>query len=304
MKLARVIHQEHVHLALVDEENQAVDLVGGLLARNLNPVLAVIERRIGEQELRSAVTTRVAFGGVSFLAPLSELVRNVFAVGKNYVDHAREFDSSGFNATSGGTAIPSVPQIFTKATTSLAGPTDAIVFDEGTTSSVDYEGEIGVVIGHECRNVPESEALAKVFGFLALNDVTARDLQRNHVQWFLGKSLDTFCPVGPWITTLDQAPIESLRVRTWVNDELRQDAPLSDLIFGVPRLIATLSSAMTLLPGDIIATGTPVGVGIGLSPPRFLQDGDVVRVAASGLGELRNHVVSRPFVPVRGRSRA
>lgn len=304
MKLARVIHQGHVHLALVDEGAQAVDLVDGLLAHDVNPVLAVIERRIGKEELLNAVVMRVAFGEVSFLSPLSQLVRNVFAVGKNYVDHAREFDASGLNATSGATAVPSAPQIFTKATTSLAGPTDAIVFDEGTTSAVDYEGEIGVIVAQECRNVPESQALEKVFGFVALNDVTARDLQRNHVQWFLGKSLDTFCPVGPWITTLDQAPIESLRVQAWVNDELRQDAPLSDLIFGVPSLIATLSSVMTLLPGDIIATGTPAGVGAAFSPPRFLQDGDVVRVSASGLGELRNVVVSRPFLPVRGQSRA
>ena len=290
MKLARVIHQGRIKLALVKEEELEVLLLDTLLAHDLNPVRTVIERRLGEEELVNAVTGRAAFGEVTFLSPLSQLVRNVFAVGKNYVDHAREFDTSGFNATSGVAAIPSSPQFFTKATTSLAGPTDPIVFSEATTSSVDYEGEIGVVIARECRNVREGEALDAVFGFVALNDVTARDLQRNHVQWFLGKSLDTFCPLGPWITTIDLAPVESLRVRTWVNGELRQDAPLSDLIFSVPKLIATLSSAMTLLPGDIIATGTPVGVGIGFSPPRFLRDGDVVRVSATGLGELRNTV--------------
>ncbi len=295
MKIARVIHRGRIRLALVEEERQRVALVGGLLAHDPDPVRSVIERRIPEDALRAAVTARAGFGDVEFLSPLAALVRNVFAVGKNYVDHAREFDTSGFNATSGsGAAMPAAPQIFTKATTSLAGPTDDIVFSEATTSSVDYEGEIGVVIAEECRNVPRGEAMGKVFGFIALDDVTARDLQRDHVQWFLGKSLDTFCPVGPWITTPDEAPVESLRVRTWVNDELRQDAPLADLIFGVPALIETLSAAMTLLPGDIIATGTPVGVGIGFSPPRFLRAGDVVRVAATGLGELRNTVVTTP----------
>ena len=136
----------------------------------------------------------------------------------------------------------------------------------------------------------KAQALDKVFGFVALNDVTARDLQKNHAQWFLGKSLDGFCPLGPWITTQDDAPVESLRVQTWVNGELRQDAHISQLIFDVATLIETLSRAMTLQPGDIIATGTPVGVGIGFSPPRFLRHGDQVRVAVTGLGELNNRV--------------
>lgn len=290
MKLARVVHQSRHRLALVEEERREVLLIDGPLAHDPNPVRTVIERRMGEAELLRAGTARAGFGDIVFLSPFSTLVRNVFAVGKNYVDHAREFDASGFNATSGSASTPSAPQIFTKATTSLAGPTDSIVFSEAVTASVDYEGEVGVVIGQACRNVSRDDALDHVFGFVALNDVTARDLQRNHVQWFLGKSLDTFCPLGPWIATIDQAPIDTIRVQTWVNDDMRQDAPLTDLIFSVPTLIETLSSAMTLLPGDIIATGTPVGVGIGYSPPRFLQHGDVVRVRATGLGELRNTV--------------
>ena len=121
-------------------------------------------------------------------------------------------------------------------------------------------------------------------------DVTARDLQKNHAQWFLGKSLDTFCPLGPWIATPDEVPMESLRIATWVNGELRQQASIAQLIFDIPTLIDTISRGTTLLPGDIIATGTPVGVGIGFSPPKFLRDGDVVRIAAPGLGELSNRV--------------
>ncbi len=290
MKIGRVSHQARVRLVLVDEARKSVRFVGGSFAYNLNPVQAVIERRLSAADLEPLVEGSANFSEVTFLAPISQPVRNIFAVGKNYREHAAEFDKSGFNATSGASAIPQFPQIFTKATTSLVGPTDEIRFSAAHTSSVDYEGEIGVVIGQECRNVQPEDAYGKVFGYVALNDVTARDLQKNHAQWFLGKSLDTFCPMGPWIGTADEAAPETLQVQTWVNGELRQSAVLADLIFDVPTLIATLSKAMTLLPGDIIATGTPVGVGIGFTPPKFLQNGDEVRVAVSGLGELNNRV--------------
>lgn len=290
MKIARVIHQGRTQLALIEEETAQAVFLEGSLSFHPNPVLAVIERRLTKADLLRQEAGRAALEDVTFLSPISALVRNAFAVGKNYREHALEFDKSGFNATSGASSIPVSPQIFTKATTSLTGPGDDIRFDPALSSQIDYEGEIGVVIGAECRNVDANSALDQVFGFVALNDVTARDLQKNHAQWFLGKSLDTFLPMGPWITTIDEAPVASLKIRTWVNDELRQEAPLTDLIFDVPSLIETLSRAMTLLPGDIIATGTPAGVGIGFVPPRFLRNGDVVRVAVDGLGELRNRV--------------
>jgi 2-keto-4-pentenoate hydratase/2-oxohepta-3-ene-1,7-dioic acid hydratase in catechol pathway len=290
MKLARVERAGKVYLALVDESKQEVALVGGELAAHPNPVLAIIEQGVKAAQLNAAVTERVPMASVKFLAPLSAFLRNPFAVGKNYHEHALEFDKSGFNATtSGASAIPAFPQIFTKATTTLNGPTDPIRFNPKHTSSVDYEGEIGVVIGETCRNVSKADAMGKVFGFVALNDVTARDLQKNHAQWFLGKSLDGFCPLGPWITSRDEAPTD-MRMQTWVNGEPRQDAHIAQLIFDVPTLIETMSAAMTLLPGDIIATGTSVGVGVGFNPPKFLRQGDVVRVAISGLGELNNPV--------------
>ena len=288
MKIARVEKAGKVHLTLVDEQKKEVSLVGGALASHPNPVLAVIEQGISPAALLGAVTERVPMASVKFLAPLSAFLRNPFAVGKNYHEHALEFDKSGFNATSGGaSAIPAFPQIFTKATTTLNGPTDPVRFNPKHTTSVDYEGEIGVVIGATCRNVAKKDAMSKVWGFVALNDVTARDLQKNHAQWFLGKSLDGFCPLGPWITTTDEAPTD-MRMQTWVNGEQRQNAHISQLIFDVPTLIETMSAAMTLLPGDIIATGTSVGVGVGFNPPKFLRNGDVVRVAISGLGELNN----------------
>lgn len=290
MKIARVQKDGQVHLALVDEGKQEVALVGGELARHPNPVLNVIEQGVKPITLQAAVTGHVPMSQVKFLAPFSAFLRNPFAVGKNYHEHALEFDKSGFNATTGGaSAIPQFPQIFTKATLTLNGPTDPIRFSPLHTSSVDYEGEIGVVIGTRCRNVSKADAMKQVWGFIAMNDVTARDLQKNHAQWFLGKSLDGFCPIGPWITTRDEAPTD-MRMQTWVNGEQRQDAHISQLIFDVPTLIETMTAAMTLLPGDIIATGTSVGVGIGFKPPKFLRKGDVVRVAISGLGELNNPV--------------
>ncbi len=288
MKIARVEHAGQVHLALVDEGQQQVALVGGPLAQDPNPVLTVIQQGTPAATLQAAVHTRVPMAQVKFLAPLSAFLRNPFAVGKNYHEHAVEFDKSGFNATSGAaSAIPAYPQIFTKATTTLNGPNDPVRFNPKHTTSVDYEGEIGVVIGTRCRNVKKADAMQQVWGFVAMNDVTARDLQKNHAQWFLGKSLDGFCPLGPWITTTDEAPTD-MRMQTWVNGEQRQNAHISQLIFDVPTLIETMSAAMTLLPGDIIATGTSVGVGVGFNPPKFLRHGDVVRVAISGLGELNN----------------
>ena len=288
MKIARVEVAGKARLALVDEQKKEVALVGGELASHPNPVLAVIQQGIPAAQLAAAVTERVPMAQVKFLAPLSAFLRNPFAVGKNYHEHALEFDKSGFNATTGGaSAIPAFPQIFTKATTTLNGPTDPVRFNPKHTASVDYEGEIGVVIGSTCRNVAKKDAMSKVWGFVAMNDVTARDLQKNHAQWFLGKSLDGFCPLGPWMTSTDEAPTD-MRMQTWVNGEQRQDAHISQLIFDVPTLIETMSAAMTLLPGDIIATGTSVGVGVGFTPPKFLRNGDVVRVAISGLGELNN----------------
>jgi len=290
MKIARVEHSGQVYPALVDEAKQEVALLGGYVADHPNPVLHAIQHGITEAQLLEQVCGRAAMSEVKFLSPLSAFLRNPFAVGKNYHEHAVEFDKSGFNATSGAaSAIPTHPQIFTKATTTLNGPTDSIRFNPKHTQSVDYEGEIGVVIGSTCRNVSKADAMKQVWGFVALNDVTARDLQKNHAQWFLGKSLDGFCPLGPWITTTDEAPTD-MHMQVWVNGEQRQKAHISQLIFDVPTLIETMTAAMTLLPGDIIATGTSVGVGVGFNPPKFLRHGDVVRVAISGLGELQNPI--------------
>jgi 2-keto-4-pentenoate hydratase/2-oxohepta-3-ene-1,7-dioic acid hydratase in catechol pathway len=154
--------------------------------------------------------------------------------------------------------------------------------------AVDYEAELAIVIGKSGRNISPAEALSHIWGYTIVNDVTARDRQRNHKQWFLGKALDTFGPMGPWITTADEIAHDQLDLKCWVNGELRQQANTSDLIFDIPSLIATISAGLTLQPGDVIATGTPAGVGIGFNPPRFLKAGDEVSISISGIGTLTN----------------
>jgi 2-keto-4-pentenoate hydratase/2-oxohepta-3-ene-1,7-dioic acid hydratase in catechol pathway len=187
--------------------------------------------------------------------------------------------------------VPDHPVVFTKAPTSVVGPDEAIVLANDPSGSTDYEGEMGVVIGTTARNVSRENALDHVFGWTIVNDVTARELQKKHVQWFIGKSPDTFCPMGPCITTRDELPdIRTSSMRTTVNGETRQEAPITDLIFDTESLIVTLSEVMTLEPGDVIATGTGLGVGIGFDPPIFLKHGDVVEVSIDGIGTLRNPV--------------
>jgi 2-keto-4-pentenoate hydratase/2-oxohepta-3-ene-1,7-dioic acid hydratase in catechol pathway len=233
---------------------------------------------------------RLPLDDVRLLAPVLPR-KNVIAVGRNYRDHAAEFSASGFDASE-KQMIPDHPVIFTKATSSIIGPDEPIVLANDPTGTTDYEGEMAVVIGSPARNVSLDQAIDHVFGWTIVNDVTARDLQKRHVQWFVGKSPDSFCPMGPWVVTIDEvADIESSWMRTHVNGELRQEAPIEALIFGVGELIATLSEVMTLEPGDVIATGTGLGVGIGFDPPRYLMAGDIVEVSIDRIGTLRNPVV-------------
>ena len=183
--------------------------------------------------------------------------------------------------------------VFTKAAATVIASGQPVDPHTDITSTLDYEGEIGVIIGKRASKVSKADAMDYVWGYTLINDVTARDLQHSHKQWFIGKSLDTFCPMGPWAVTADEIDITDLQLQTRVNGELRQDANTAQLIFDVPTIIETLSAGITLEPGDVIATGTPVGVGIGFDPPKYLADGDEMVVSAAGLGELRN-VVGTP----------
>lgn len=218
--------------------------------------------------------------------------RNIMCVGKNYRAHAQEFTLSGFDSSSthAKDVVPDAPIIFTKAPETVVGCGDPIIIPHAITQQVDYEAELAVIIGKGGQGIRKETALDHVFGYTIVNDVTARDLQAKHKQWFIGKSIDTFCPMGPWIVTADAIDSKALTIRCWVNGELRQDANTADLIFDIPTLIETLSAGMTLNPGDVIATGTPAGVGIGFEPPGFLVDGDEIAIEISGLGRLCNRV--------------
>jgi 2-keto-4-pentenoate hydratase/2-oxohepta-3-ene-1,7-dioic acid hydratase in catechol pathway len=224
------------------------------------------------------------------LAPIPRTPKNVFCVGKNYHEHAKEFAGSGFD---GGAkdVVPPFPVVFSKPHTSIIATGEPILGHLDPTGGLDYEGELGIVIGKSGRGIAKADALKHVFGYTIINDVTARHLQKRHSQWVLGKGLDSFCPMGPAILTADEVPDPTkLTLTTWVNGEQRQHAPVSDLIFDIPTLIEAISAGITLEPGDVIATGTPAGVGIGFSPPRFLASGDVVRIEVPGIGMLENRV--------------
>ncbi len=233
---------------------------------------------------------RMPLAQVRLTAPIPRPARNIFCVGKNYREHAQELQTAGLKG-GGAEAIPDLPIFFTKATTSVIGPGEPIPAWLDPTDTTDYEGELAVVIGPGGRGIARAEAMRHVFGYTIINDVTSRALQRRHQQWFLGKSLDGFCPMGPAIATADEVPdAGTLRVQTRVNGELRQNALVADLIFDIPTLIETLSRTLTLVPGDIIATGTPAGVGMGFKPPRFLKKGDAVTISIDPVGTLENPV--------------
>lgn len=261
-----------------------------------NDMLALVQ--LGDDGLSRAKAALEAGKGaaiaraeVKLLAPFPVPPRNLMCVGKNYHDHASEFHNSGFDSTATDSPIPEFPIIFTKAPTSVTGPYDDIEASLDPTDTTDYEGELAVVIGTGGQGIAKSDAMSHVYGYSVMNDVTARDLQVRHRQWFLGKSVDTYCPMGPSLVTADELPdIENKQLTTTVNGEPRQKTQISGLIFDIPTLIETISKTITLQPGDIIGTGTPLGVGIGFNPKKFLQPGDEVTVAIEGIGEIVNKV--------------
>jgi 2-keto-4-pentenoate hydratase/2-oxohepta-3-ene-1,7-dioic acid hydratase in catechol pathway len=222
------------------------------------------------------------------LAPIPEPIRNIFCVGRNYTDHVKE----GAAAMRADVKLPVVPQFFTKATLTVAGPGADVRLDRRVTQKLDYEVELAVIIGRGGRDVAAADALDHVFGYTIANDVTARDLQRRHEQWFKGKSLDSLLPLGPWIVTSDEiGDPKGLELSMSVNGQERQRARVEQMIFDIPTIIASLSAGLTLLPGDIIATGTPSGVGFAMTPPQYLHDGDEMLASIERIGELRNRVV-------------
>ena len=247
------------------------------------------------ERLRALASSTPAAGAVHPLADLSILPPfdpprgNVLAIGRNYQKHAEE-GARAMNTEVGP------PTIFTKAITAVTGPYATIAIDPSVSVNIDWEVELGVVIGRRGANIKRSDALAHVFGYTVLNDVTARDIQNGWGgQWFKGKSLDGSCPVGPWVLTRDEvSDVQNLHLQLRVNGEVKQDANTRDMIYPVDAIIEWLSVGMTLLPGMLIATGTPEGVGFARTPPEFLQPGDVMESEIDGIGRLRNVVVASP----------
>lgn len=283
MKLIRYSKNGETQIGLV--EDGAV--------RALDPaqtdMVRLIEDFGGLRDLLRPAGDPMPLESVTIEAPLPNPPRNLFCVGKNYSEHAREFSGSGYEAGAvKGAEVDEYPAVFTKPATSIVGPGAEVLLHPEITSEVDYEIELALIIGKPGRNIPRARAYEHIWGYTIVNDVTARDRQKRHKQWFLGKALDTFCPMGPWIATADEIDPENLDLETRVNGEVRQRANTRDLIFDIPSLVETISSGLTLVPGDVIVTGTPAGVGIGFNPPRFLKRGDVVSMTITGLGTLEN----------------
>lgn len=275
-----VIRDEFVYLAPVDPDWPASILA---LVTAGGDAAAVYGQR-----LMDGAGERRLLGEVTVAAPIPRPPRNIMCLGLNYAEHARESQQTKGQAVE----LPQHPVVFTKATSSINGPFADISLDAAVTDQLDWEVELAVVIGRGGRHIPAARAMEHVFGYTVINDISARDLQFRHKQFFLGKSLDGACPMGPVIVSADSIP-DPHDLALWcdVNGERQQSGHTSDQIFRIPETIARLSTVMTLEPGDIIATGTPAGVGFAQDPPRFLQPGDVVECGVDGIGSLRNRIV-------------
>lgn len=223
---------------------------------------------------------KLAFSEIEWLSPIPRTPKNILCVGKNYNEHAVEM---------GADKAPENIMIFTKSPTSIASDEATLPIHADMTDSLDYEGELALVIGKRGKNIPKGMAIDYIFGYTIANDITARDLQQKHKQFFLGKSLDGTCPMGPYLVSKDEIPDpHALTIVTKVNGEIRQNGSTKDMMFTVSDIIAIISKYVTLEPGDVILTGTPAGVGKGMNPPQFLKAGDEVKISIEGIGTLAN----------------
>jgi 2-keto-4-pentenoate hydratase/2-oxohepta-3-ene-1,7-dioic acid hydratase in catechol pathway len=290
MRIASYLNHDEPAVGLVSADLKSVRPYELPARQRMLGALPLIEAAARGEAL-PALGAAVPLDSVRLTAPIPRPRRNIFCVGKNYHAHAKEFAGSGFDTSAkAGGDIPAVPIYFTKVPESVIGPGEPIVIVPAVSDATDYEAELAVVIGRGGKGIKAADAMAHVWGYTIINDVTARDWQQRHLQWHLGKSFDTYCPMGPWLVSADECDATRTGIRCYVNGEERQNANTADLIFDIPTLIETLSAGITLYPGDVIATGTPVGVGIGFKPPKYLKPGDVVRVEIDGIGALQNPV--------------
>lgn len=285
MRIATYQYQGRRHVGQVSADGRTVTAFElDDASRGAQPL---IERAAAGARMPMATGAVAPLSDVKLEAPLPRPFRNLWCVGRNYHAHAKELRETVFKDSA--KAVDQWPIVFTKVPECVIANGETVRLPGAAVSSqIDYEAELALVIGKGGKNISRADALSHVFGWTIVNDVTARDVQMRHQQWDMGKSFDTFCPMGPWIVTADELDGTDTRVRCWVNDELRQDARTTDLIFDIPTLIETVSRGITLYPGDVIATGTPAGVGMGLTPPSWLKTGDVVRIEIDGIGTLSN----------------
>lgn len=287
MRIAAYVQDGQRRVGIVSEDGlnvQALEVPADVAELGVLGLIEVYGSASALDTLERGLATPL--DSVQLLAPLPRPRRNIFCVGRNYHAHAKELSESVFK---GNNADPAAwPIVFTKVPETVVAHKDEVILPVGITEQVDYEAELAIVIGTGGKNISQADALNHVWGYTIVNDVTARDVQMRHQQWDLGKSFDTFCPMGPWVIASDAFNATDTRVQCWVNDELRQEGHTRDLIFDLPTLIETCSRGITLYPGDIIATGTPAGVGMGFNPPRYLKSGDRVRITIDGLGTLEN----------------
>lgn len=228
---------------------------------------------------------KYSFTAIEWLSPIPRTPKNMICVGKNYVDHVTEM---------GDDTPPEKLMIFTKAPTAIAADEEDLPIHDDVTKNLDYEGELAIVISKEGRNIPTQLAYDHIFGYTIANDITARDIQTAHKQFFLGKSLDGSCPMGPYVVTKDEIPNPNqLSIVTKVNDEVRQSSQTDKMIYRVEDIVAEVSRFVTLEPGDVILTGTPAGVGKGMDPPTYLKEGDTVKISIEGIGTLSNRFVKK-----------
>jgi 2-keto-4-pentenoate hydratase/2-oxohepta-3-ene-1,7-dioic acid hydratase in catechol pathway len=282
-------------VGLVRDGSQVIDLTQAGSRPPFDPadmISLIAAGAKGLAWLRKAVKAKksLPLGKVRLLAPIPRPRKNVFCVGWNYVEHFEE----GKAARAHGIENPAHPAFFSKAPSTVIGPYDPVPLHAGVTEKLDWEVELGVVIGKGGINIQEADAWKHVFGYTVINDVSAREVQRQHgQQWFKGKTLDGTCPMGPWIATADEVrEPQALRLTSRVNGATKQDSNTSYMYFKIPRIIAELSAGLTLEPGDIISTGTPAGVGHARTPPEFMKSGDVLETEVAGLGLLRNRIGS------------
>lgn len=296
MYLLTYIYNNKEYIGFLDEEKNGI-IPASRVFTELNidepkDMLSLIDifENIGDDEIRKILSfckAEVSLDQVKISAPIPYPRRNVFCLGKNYLDHVHEVKSlKNVNAD-----VPQKPIYFSKVAYPAIGHEDYIDSHSATVKDLDYEVELAVIIGKKCKNVPKEEAEDVIFGYTICNDISARDLQQEHVQWHKGKSVDTFTPMGPYIAHKSEIAFPPcLEIKSYVNGELRQNSTTDQLIFDIPTIISDLSSCITLYPGDIIITGTPAGVGAGFNPPNYLKPGDVVKCYVENIGELTNTV--------------